>query len=214
MNLSRHGLRALSLAWHAFAALGLLVVVVTATPLVSWWAQVYAGDWNDPSGEILVVLAADNLDVDVVGQRTYWRTVYAVLAERQTPFKKIVFSGGPAAEGGVSASELMRDLAVSQGVDASLIELETKSSSTRENAIEVERLLHDEIGRARIVLLTSDFHMLRARLAFEKAGVPVVPRPFPDVLKRCVRRQERWGAFLEMSWETGKLGGYWLNDWI
>jgi uncharacterized SAM-binding protein YcdF (DUF218 family) len=108
----------------------------------------------------------------------------------------------------------MRDLAVSQGVDASLIELETKSSSTRENAVEVERLLHEEIGRARIVLLTSDFHMLRARLAFEKAGVPVIPCPFPDVLKRYEQPQQRWGAFLEMSIETAKLGGYWLNGWI
>lgn len=214
MNLKGHGVRALSVAWHALAVLGLLVVVITATPVVSWWAQLYAGAWDDPSGDILVVLAADNLDVDVVGQRTYWRTVYAVLADRQTPFRKIVFSGGRPAAGRASTSELMRDLAVSQGVDASLIQVETKSSSTRENALEVARLLQEEIGRARIVLLTSDFHMLRARLAFEGAGVAVIPRPFPDVLKRCEQRQQRWDAFLEMSIETAKLGGYWLNGWI
>lgn len=38
-----------------------------------------------------------------------------------------------------------------------------------------------------VVLLTSDYHMFRARRMFEKAGLKVVPMPIPDGLKRATR---------------------------
>ncbi len=198
----------------ALATLGLLVVIVSATSLTCSWARTYAGAWNDPTGDVLVVLAGDMLDVDVIGRTSYWRTVYAVLADRQSPFRRIVFSGGSDSKGLPGPSEMMRAFAQAHGVDEARIEIETASRSTRENAIEVARLLQDEVGRSRIVLLTSDYHMLRARRAFEKAGLPVLPRPFPDALKRCGGPSQRWSVFLDLAGETAKIGYYWAKGWI
>ena len=38
------------------AAIGLLFVVATFTPITTWWANYLSGPWNDPGGEVLVVL--------------------------------------------------------------------------------------------------------------------------------------------------------------
>lgn len=68
------------------AGLGLLVVVVTFTPLVSWYSGLLAGAWEDPRGDVLIVLAAERLDSDTLGLGSYWRSVYANLAWREGGF--------------------------------------------------------------------------------------------------------------------------------
>ena len=68
------------------------------------------------------------------------------------------------------------------GIPPDKILLETNSASTRENALFTAAMIQTLPGTK--VLLTSDYHMFRARRAFEAAGLHVVPRPFPDVLKQ------------------------------
>ena len=48
--------------------------------------------------------------------------------------------------------------------------------NTLENAVNSEKLLREE-GVTRILLVTHAAHMRRARLAFEHAGLQVVPAP-------------------------------------
>ena len=212
----RRGSRRGLWAWirGLLATLGALVIVVSATPLTCAWARRYAGPWNDPRGDILVVLAGDVLDTEVIGRTSYWRSVYAVLAHRESPFRRIVFAGGSPTRSSPPPSEMMRMFVEAHGVDPDRLEVESGSQSTRENAIEIARLLQNENRRARIVLLTSDYHMFRARRAFEKAGLEVLPRPFPDALKRCGNPWSRWGVFLDLSQETAKIGYYWTQGWI
>src|SRR5262245_40190209 len=77
------------------AGLGFLCVLVTATPLVSWWATILAGPWADPTGDVLIVLAGSSLDGGLIGESSYWRATYAVLAWRAGGFRRVVVSGGP-----------------------------------------------------------------------------------------------------------------------
>jgi uncharacterized SAM-binding protein YcdF (DUF218 family) len=90
----------------ALASLGLLLVLVTVTPVVFWWAGVLAGPWEDPNGDVLIVLGGSLLDKGLMGQSSYWRSVYALRAWRQGSFQKIVINGGPA---DCSIAEPMRD---------------------------------------------------------------------------------------------------------
>ena len=64
------------------------------------------------------------------------------------------------------------------------------------------------------MLLTSDFHMYRAQRTFKKAGLDVLPRPFPDVRKRATSLLGRWEAFLDLTYETAKIVGYYVRGWI
>jgi uncharacterized SAM-binding protein YcdF (DUF218 family) len=190
------------------AATGLLLFTVMLTPLVPWWARKLAGPMDDPSGDVLVVLGGSALEDGIIGQSSYWRCVYAVRAWRQTPFPRIIVSGG----GPYRPADTMRDFLVSNGVPPDRITVEDRSTTTRENALFTKQILG--ATKERLVLLTSDYHMPRATRVFEKAGLHVAPRPFPDLVKRSASRPERWPGLVELSKESAKTVYYWLRGWI
>ncbi len=203
-------MRLLSWLQRIFAGLGLCLAVVTLLPIDRLWLQATSGPWNDPKGDILVVLGGDSLP-DMIGLSSYWRSVYAARIWREGGFSQIVVSGGQAGVGAVIA-EQMREFLVFRGVPASVVLLETQSRSTRENAVYAAKLLSGMPGRK--VLLTSDYHMFRAYRAFRKAGVQIEPRPFPDAAKRIEGWRHRWDVFLELSTEGAKSIYYYGRGWI
>ncbi len=192
-------------AFRLLAGLGMLVVLVTATPFVTWYATRLAGPWSDPQGDILIVPCAEAVDSELMGQGSFLRTVYALLAYRRGGFRQIVLSGA-------GTSVRMRDFLIFAGVPAGCIRLEESSTSTRENALRTRELLVGAPGRK--VLLTSDYHMWRAWRAFRKAGLDVAPRPIPDARKRAVRWSNRWQVFVDEMVETAKIGYYFARGWI
>ena len=201
---------ALSLFRSGLAVLGILLVLVSVTPLVSWWAGTLAGPWQDPRGDVLIVLGGSLLENGVIGDSSYWRSTYAVLAWREGTFDRVVLSGGGFESS--SIAEAMRDFLECHGVPRRVIQIETRARSTRENAVYVTELLAGVPGRK--VLLTSDYHMFRAHRAFKKAGLEVLPRPVPDARKRAAGSIDRWPAFLDLVRETIKIGYYYARGWI
>lgn len=181
----------------------MLLILVTATPLTGWWARCLAGSFDEPQGEVLVVLGGAVGDEGIVTGGSYWRSVYAAQAIREGKFREVILSG----EG---AAEAMRGFLLYQGVAASSIRVEPRSKSTLENAREVAPLV-----RAReVVLLTSDYHMYRSAAVFEKAGIRVKRRPIPDAVKRSSGWRGRWPAFLDLTIEVVKIGWYRANGWL
>ena len=193
---------------RAAAALGLLVVLVTATPINDFLCRKLAGPWNDPKGDILIVLGGSVIENGVLDDTSYLRSRYAAEAYRQGGFRKLVAVGG----GEPAVAFAMQDFLRCQGIPPEAVVLEPKSLSTRENALFTKELLAGEPGTK--VLLTSDYHMLRAHRAFLKAGLMVEPRPIPDVGKRSTRWKGRWPACLDLLQEYGKIAYYRLRGWI
>ena len=190
--------------------LGALFVVVTVTPIVSWWATALAGPWQDPPGDVLIVLGGSIQDYGMIGGSSYWRGVYALQAWKGGGFREVVLTGGGPENHSVAAA--MRDFLVCQGVPREAIRLETRANNTRENAVYTKELLSDLPGGK--VLLTSDYHMFRAHGAFNKVGLEVLRRPYPDVRKRATRWVGRWPAFLDLISETAKIVYYFGRGWI
>jgi uncharacterized SAM-binding protein YcdF (DUF218 family) len=197
-----------SLLW-LFCGLGLLVAVVTFTPLVSWWGGALAGPWADPKGDVLIVLSGSSANDGIIGESSYLRAQYAVLAYRRDGFRTIVLSGGGQP---IPAAMAMRDFMVGQGVPPGVIITETASTSTRQNGLYTRKLLEDLPGKK--VLLTSDYHMFRAYRVFRKLGLEVAPRPIPDARKRAATFRGRWPAFLDLLEETVKISYYYARGWI
>jgi len=195
---------------RALAAIGFLFVLVTVTPIDDWWIKWLAGPWNNPKGDVLVVLGSDAVE-DVIGWSSYWRSVYAVRAWREGGFREVVVTAG-SMNGEVPAAERMRDFMASQGIPASAIRVEGAAQSTRENALKSKVLLDNLSGRR--VLLTSDYHMFRAHRVFRKAGIVIEPRPIPDALKQTGWLRNRWPVFLGLCVETGKIGYYFVRGWL
>lgn len=193
------------------ASLGALVVVLTFTPVVSWWASGLAGRWTDPCGDTLIVLSGAPSQEGVIAESTYWRSAYAVLVYRECGTQKIILTGGNK-YGAPAVADSMANFVESQGVPPERIVLETRAISTRESALYTQPLL--ETRALPPVLLTSDFHMFRARRTFEKLGMTVQPRPIPDALKRATSWEGRWPAFLDLVSETVKIVYYYARGWI
>ncbi len=185
------------------AILGALVVLAMLLP-PRWYPEMLAGEWRDPKGPVLIVLAADTSSSGLVGESSYWRALYGVRAWREGGFQKILLSG--------EAAGAMREFMIGEGVPADAIVSESRSQSTRENAEFAVPVLKQFAGP--YVLMTSDYHMFRAHRAFSKAGLTVLPRPFPDAMKRMNSWRWRWTVAVELAVETVKIGYYQLHGWI
>lgn len=187
------------------AAVGLLVVLVTFTPAVSWWTAALTGPWPDSRGKVLIVLGAEPAGEGLVGYSSYWRALYAANTWHEGGWNRLVVVGH-------GVAQPLKDFLVYAGVPPDAITLENTSVSTRENALACARLLKGVPGPD--VLLTSDFHMLRASHAFRKAGLAVEPLPIPDAGKRAATLYLRWSAFISLAGETVKVAYYWVRGWI
>lgn len=211
-------MRHLSAVWRWLLRLmtwvGIAFLLVTLTPLVYWWATLLAGSWNDPKGDVLIVLTGSALDERTIGMNSYWRAVYAAHVFLDEHFEEMIVSGGGADT--VPAAVLMRDFIVAQGVPLSGITVESTSRDTHESAQFVAGLLRADprYRNRRLVLLTSDYHMFRAYRAFRRAGVDLAPRPIPDARKRFGDLLQRWPILFELLEETAKSGYYWSRGWI
>jgi uncharacterized SAM-binding protein YcdF (DUF218 family) len=193
------------LAFVCLAALGFLLLVVTFTPVVPWYARILAREWGDAKGDTMIVLAGGVIDAETLAPGSYWRCVYADRVWRGGGFRDVVVSGA-------AIAPLMRDMLVFRGIPAAAIRVENASHSTRENALYTAKLLAETPGRK--VLVTSDYHTFRALRAFRKAGLAVESRPFPDVIKTSMHLTGRWDGFVTEVMETTKIAYYWVRGWI
>lgn len=191
-------------AERILALLGLLILLLLFTPLVSWWVRLYAGPIAQPKGDVLIVLSAAVDDNGGISYSSYWRARQAIFAWQTGNFSKIVISGG----GGPGILNYM----LANGVPRSVMIAEWQSHSTRESGLNVARLIRNLPGRR--VLLTSDFHMFRAIRVFRKAGVDAAPMAVPDALHSTEHWPGRFDACWTMIFETIKIVDYRLHGWI
>ena len=174
------------LGWW-LVALGLFGSWLTSTPLLAGTLlrslQVDAPlrvDGDLPPADAIVVLGAGvsreadefgAMTVDSVGLE---RLRYAALLHRRTG-RPILVTAGPAEPGDPPVAELMaRVLEDEFGVPVRW--RETTAENTAENARASAALL-TESGIERVYLVTHAWHMPRARLSFERAGLPIVAAP-------------------------------------
>lgn len=106
------------------------------------------------------------------------RMVETAILARRFPQAKVVVSGGNGSlfldgEGDAdTAPRLLGPL----GVSADRLVLEDQSRNTYENAVFSRKLVEPKPGETWL-LVTSAFHMPRAKALFDKAGFPTVPWP-------------------------------------
>jgi uncharacterized SAM-binding protein YcdF (DUF218 family) len=111
----------------------------------------------------------------------------------------VIVSGGDPDARGATDADVYRPVLEGLGVNAVDLVLEKRSLNTFENAKYVKPLLRD--GRYdTVVLVTSSYHMLRAKLAFNRLGIKVIPAAScaDAVVPSLV---PRWHNF-RMAWRT------------
>jgi len=102
------------------------------------------------------------------------RLALAMKAHRARPSAPIVLTGGRRYVGRYVEAEVMREVLVSRGLQQRQLWVESRSLSTRENAVFTARLLS---GDAVALLATCSWHLPRAIACFRRHGVDAVPPP-------------------------------------
>jgi uncharacterized SAM-binding protein YcdF (DUF218 family) len=76
---------------------------------------------------------------------------------------------------GIPEGEYLKEIAINNGISENNILLTENVENTDQEAKAIKKLLSDD--KSKVLLVTSAFHMPRARIVFEAAGINVVPFP-------------------------------------
>ena len=196
------------------AALAVAYVVVFQTPLVWWLADPLRVTAPPAPVDAIVVFAGGVGESGRAGGGFQERVTQAIELYRAGHAPRMVFSSGFVFT--MREAEVMKAVAVANGVPPEAILLEESASNTRENVVFTKRIL-DEHGWRRVLLVSSPYHMRRALLTWRKLApeVGVIPAPVPE--SQFYDRHER-GITLEqirgLLHEVAAIVQYWWRGWI
>ena len=167
------------LALFSVLALCTLSIPVVSRSLVQSLEIPYADPAEDRSPGAIVVLGggsyhrAPEYGADTVSAASLERVRYAAYLHKRIGKPILLTSGNPAG-GATSEAEQMKSALREFGVSAKWVE--ARSNNTFENARMSQQVLR-KAGIQSVYLVTHAWHMPRARMAFERAGLHVVPAP-------------------------------------
>lgn len=211
------------LAWTGGAA-----TVALSTPLVAHLllASLQKAEHIPPGAtvidaEAIVVLSADvgcdapEYGEDQPGALSMLRCRYGAALARRTGLP-ILLSGGVLRPDRRPVSHVMRDF-VQDELGTPVRWVEEASTTTRENAEFSARVLARE-GVQRVALVSHSWHLPRARAAFERAGLEVLPAPTaphapPSALLESLIPHGR--SLRDSTWAVHEWAGrlwYWLGS--
>ena len=90
----------------------------------------------------------------------------------QNPAARVIVTGGKGTGERVTEAQASADYLVKKGLSADRILLETTSASTQENLLNARKILQTQFSPdARVVIVSSDYHLFRARLVAKTLGI-------------------------------------------
>ena len=180
-HFARRGHRAAAwceLALIAALLLGFSLFTVLETMVVR---GSFADESDAPVSAVIVLGAGVNGETPSLTLRTRIDAAAAYLEEH--PDVPVVLSGGQGPGEAITEAECMRRALVRRGVDESRLYPEERSTSTQEN-LRYSRAILGELGvdpAQRVAIVTSDFHLCRARLMWG-GDTAAVPAHLPSAL--------------------------------
>jgi len=206
-----------------------LYLIAGFSPLANWLliplenrAEIGMAETVDGAAGIIVLGGAtsgarETGDRRVILNDAADRMIEAVRLAQQHPNLPIIFSGGNgdffANSGQEPEAELARRFFESFKITPPRLLLEDRSRNTLENAVFTAGMVQPQRDQ-RWVLVTSAFHMPRARALFEAQGFRIIPRPGDF---RASGPQDYWQIFVKPSDGLRRLdmaAKEWVGLWI
>lgn len=156
-------------------ALCFVLVVLGYLSLAFYVASVAERD-SKVKPDVIVVLGARSYINGRYNPCLVARVDHAVALYKLHLAPRLLMTGGNDREDHVNEAETMRQLAVARGVPADAILLEKQATSTYENFQFSKRILGEKELHS-IIIVTEPFHVARASLVAEKAGLDYTVSP-------------------------------------
>ena len=178
-----------TIALVSLLALYVLCMPAVSTLLLQSLEPPYSDPARDKSGGAIVVLGAGSYlrapdyEGDTVGRMALERVRYGALLQRRTG-KPILVTGGNPYGAQTTEAEQMKNALKEFGASAKWTE--DRSNNTYENALLTRDMLL-KAGIRSVYLVTHAWHMPRAQMAFERAGLHVIPAPTAYHTRKGVR---------------------------
>lgn len=101
------------------------------------------------------------------------RLTHTFMLYKMGKIKKILITGGHFLESDIHEGKEIKKIFLMAGIPESDIILEERALNTRENALFSAKILQESFPNQKYLLITSAFHMRRAKSCFEKVGCKV-----------------------------------------
>ena len=167
-----------------YIAIGLLYIMSTPIFSNNFFKLVEGSEYRKTintidSADAIVVLSR-MLGINEIGDSTYieWgdpdRFFGGIALFKAGKAQKLVFTGGkmPWDKVKKTEGEVLKEYAISNGISSEKILVTKDVENTADEAVAAKELISPD---KRIILVTSAFHMIRARKLFEKQGFIVIP---------------------------------------
>ncbi len=198
---------------EGLVAVAVVYALVFYTPLL-WWAAspLQKSDAPQPA-DAVVVFAGGVGESGKAGGGHLERLKQAVDLYKAGYAPSLILSSGYVFS--FKEAEVMRALAIDQGVPADRILLEEQATNTRENVTFTNNILRERQWK-RILLVSSPYHMRRATMVWHQAAPDVTVIPTPPFSSQFY--EHGVGASLEqvrgIIWEYAALVSYWWRGWL
>jgi uncharacterized SAM-binding protein YcdF (DUF218 family) len=167
-----------------YIAIGLLYILSTPIFSKKFLKLLEGSEYRKPISAIdcadAIVVLSGMLDINEVGNSTYieWgdpdRFFGGIALFKAGKAQKLVFTGGkmPWNNTKKTEGEVLKEYAISNGIPSEKIFVTKDVENTADEAVAVKGLINSS---KRIILVTSAYHMFRAKRLFEKQGFIVIP---------------------------------------
>jgi len=195
---------------QAVGAVIALYVLLFYTPLLWWIATPLKLSAPPTSADAIVVFAGGVGESGKAGGGFQERVSQAVALYKAGHAPRVIFSSGYVFT--LQEAEVMKAVAVDNGVPAEAILLEEHAANTFENVAFTNRILSDH-GWRRVLLVSSPYHMRRAMMTWHRSApdVTVTPTPVPQ----SEFYASSWGASFDqirgIVHEYAAIIAYWLR---
>ena len=166
-----------------YMAIGVLYILSTPIFSNNFFKLVEGSEYRKPisaidSADAIVVLSG-MLGINEVGDSTYieWgdpdRFFGGIALFKAGKAQKLIFTGGkmPWDKAKKTEGEVLKEYAISNGIPSEKIFVTKDVENTADEAVAVKELISPS---KKIILVTSAFHMYRAKRLFEKEGFEVI----------------------------------------
>jgi uncharacterized SAM-binding protein YcdF (DUF218 family) len=167
-----------------YIAIGVLYVISTPIFSNNLFKLVEDNECRKPISAIdsadAIVMLSGMLEINEVGDSTYveWgdpdRFFGGIALFKAGKAQKLIFTGGkmPWDKTKKTEGDVLNEYAISNGITSEKIFVTKDVENTADEAVAVKELIRPS---KKIILVTSAFHMYRAKRLFEKKGFKVIP---------------------------------------